>query len=130
CDKARATRLCAETPRVVESPLDGVGSQLRVTSCHPRERFMTTMQVEIQRKRGIWAIVDYPGLSLMMFMQYAIWGVWAVQLSNYLQSPVSAGGLGFTGGQLGWVLGLGGAIGAVTAPFIAGQIADRYLNAE
>jgi nucleoside transporter len=31
---------------------------------------------------------------------------------------------------VGWILGLAGSIGAVTAPFIAGQVADRYMNAE
>ena len=39
-------------------------------------------------------------------------------------------GLGFTGGQIGWILGLAGSIGAIFAPFIAGQVADRFLNAE
>ncbi len=39
-------------------------------------------------------------------------------------------GLGFTGGQVGWILGLAGSIGAIFAPFIAGQVADRFLNAE
>ncbi len=69
-------------------------------------------------------------LSLMMFLQYAVWGVWLPYLANYLQGSVEAGGLGFSGGQVGWILGLAGSIGAVTAPFLAGQIADRFLNAE
>ncbi len=69
-------------------------------------------------------------LSTMMFLQYAVWGVWLPSLSIYLTAPTDGGGLGFTGGQVGWILGLAGAIGAVTAPFIAGQVADRYLNAE
>ena len=71
-----------------------------------------------------------PSLSLMMFLQYAVWGVWLPYLANYLTGPVSAGGLGFTGGQVGWILGLAGSIGAVSAPFLAGQIADRFINAE
>lgn len=69
-------------------------------------------------------------LSAMMFLQYAVWGVWLPSLAIYLTAPADGGGLGFTGGQVGWILGLAGAIGAVTAPFIAGQVADRYLNAE
>jgi len=69
-------------------------------------------------------------LSLMMFLQYAVWGVWLPYLANYLQASVEAGGLGFSGAQVGWILGLAGSIGAVTAPFLAGQIADRFLNAE
>lgn len=69
-------------------------------------------------------------LSVMMFLQYAVWGVWLPFMANYLGSPIDKGGLGFSGGQIGWILGLAGSIGAVAAPFIAGQIADRYLNAE
>lgn len=69
-------------------------------------------------------------LSLMMFLQYAVWGVWLPYLANYLGGPVEQGGLGFSGGQIGWILGLAGSIGAISAPFLAGQIADRFLNAE
>ncbi len=69
-------------------------------------------------------------LSIMMFLQYAVWGVWLPFMANYLQAPLDQGGLGFSGGQIGWILGLAGSIGAMAAPFIAGQIADRYMNAE
>ena len=69
-------------------------------------------------------------LSLMMFLQYAAWGVWLPYMANYLGAPVDKHGLGFDGGQIGWILGLAGSIGAVSAPFIAGQLADRFLNAE
>jgi nucleoside transporter len=68
-------------------------------------------------------------LAGMMFLQYAVWGLWLLPLPQYLGAAPAAGGLGFTAGQTGWILALGGAFGAVTAPF-AGQIADRYLNAE
>ena len=69
-------------------------------------------------------------LSSMMFLQYAVWGVWLPYLASYLQAPVANGGLGFTGAQIGWILGLAGSIGAIAAPFLAGQIADRFINAE
>jgi nucleoside transporter len=69
-------------------------------------------------------------LAIMMFLQYAVWGLWLLPLPKYLGAAPAAGGLGFTTGQVGWILGLAGAIGAITAPFIAGQLADRYLNAE
>ena len=69
-------------------------------------------------------------LSVMMFLQYAVWGVWLPYLANYLGAPTEDGGLGFTGAQIGWLLGLAGSIGALAAPFIAGQIADRVMNAE
>ena len=69
-------------------------------------------------------------LGIMMFLQYAVWGVWLGVLATYLQSPMAEGGLGFTSGQVGWILGLAGSIGAVCAPFIAGQFADRYFSTE
>ena len=69
-------------------------------------------------------------LSLMMLLQYAVWGIWLPLLGRYLTSPTSVGGLGFSTNEMGWILGLAGSIGAVTAPFIAGQLADRVMNAE
>ncbi len=69
-------------------------------------------------------------LAAMMFLQYAVWGVWLPYLANYLQGSTDEGGLGFSGAQVGWILGLAGSIGAIAAPFLAGQVADRFLNAE
>lgn len=69
-------------------------------------------------------------LSMMMFLQYAVWGIWLPYLANYLTADIGKGGLGFTGKDVGWILGLAGSIGAVSAPFLAGQIADRFINAE
>lgn len=69
-------------------------------------------------------------LSLMMFLQYAVWGAWLPVAARYLSAPVTEGGLGFTGGQIGLILGLAGSIGAVLSPFIAGQVADRYFATE
>ena len=69
-------------------------------------------------------------LSMMMFLQYAVWGIWLPYLANYLTGEKAKGGLGFSGSEMGWILGLAGSIGAVAAPFMAGQIADRFINAE
>ncbi|MFO0782655.1 MAG: MFS transporter [Phycisphaerales bacterium] len=69
-------------------------------------------------------------LSVMMFLQYAVWGIWLPVLAIYLGAKKEAGGLGFDGGQIGMILGLAGSVGAVAAPFIAGQVADRFLPAE
>lgn len=69
-------------------------------------------------------------LSLMMFLQYAVWGAWLPLAARFLQATPEEGGLGFTGLQVGMILGLAGSIGAVTSPFIAGQVADRYFSAE
>lgn len=72
----------------------------------------------------------YSRLSFMMLLQYAVWGIWLPVLARYLQASPADGGLGFTPGQVGWIVGLGGSVGAVTAPFVAGQIADRYFSTE
>lgn len=69
-------------------------------------------------------------LSLMMFLQYAVWGAWLPVAARYLSAPPADGGLGFTGAQIGMILGLAGSIGAVASPFIAGQLADRYFSTE
>jgi nucleoside transporter len=69
-----------------------------------------------------------PRLGGMMFLQYAVWGFWLPILARYLQAE--EGGLGFTPGQVGWILGLAASSGAIVAPFLAGQIADRYFATE
>jgi len=69
-------------------------------------------------------------LSLMMFLQYAVWGAWLPVAARYLSAPVTDGGLGFSGGEIGLILGLAGSVGALAAPFIAGQVADRYFATE
>ena len=50
--------------------------------------------------------------------------------ARYLSASISDGGLGFSGSQIGMILGLAGSVGAIAAPFIAGQIADRYFSTE
>ena len=65
-----------------------------------------------------------------MFLQYALWGAWLPVTARYLSASISEGGLGFSGSQIGMILGLAGSIGAIAAPFIAGQIADRYFSTE
>jgi len=63
-------------------------------------------------------------LSVMMFLQYAIWGAWLPILFPYL-----GGFLKFSDGQCSAILA-GGAAGAIVGPFIAGQVADRFFATE
>jgi len=63
-------------------------------------------------------------LGLMMFLQYAIWGAWAPVLSVYLKET-----LGFTGLQIGIIYSLL-PLATIIAPFISGQIADRYFASQ
>ena len=66
----------------------------------------------------------------MMYLEFAVRGMWYPFLANYLTASRPGGGLGFTVGQTGWILGFVGAVGAVAAPLIGGRLADRHLNAE
>lgn len=63
-------------------------------------------------------------LSVMMFLQYAIWGAWLPILYPFL-----LGHRGFALNEVGLILA-GGAAGAIFGPFIAGQIADRFFSTE
>src|SRR4051812_46543781 len=68
--------------------------------------------------------VTWLKLSTMMFLQYAIWGAWLPVFFSFLTEYRF-----FTGAQAGKLFGVA-AIGALVAPFLAGQIADRFFNTE
>ena len=63
-------------------------------------------------------------LSIMMFLNFFIWGAWFVTLGNFLPNNLNA-----SGGEIGSVFSTQ-SWGAIIAPFIIGLIADRYINAE
>ena len=63
-------------------------------------------------------------LSLMMFLEFFIWGGWFVTMGTYLSQAFSA-----SGGQLAMAYETQ-SIGAIVAPFIIGLIADRYFSAQ
>jgi len=70
-------------------------------------------------------------LSVMMFLQYAIWGVWAPILNVYLAGLKDfqlADGTP-NNGRIGLIY-MTLPIASIIAPFIAGQIADRYFAAQ
>jgi nucleoside transporter len=63
-------------------------------------------------------------LSLMMFLNFAIWGSWYVTLGAYLTIHLK-----FTGTQAGAVFGTT-AIACMTSPFFVGLVADRFFASE
>jgi nucleoside transporter len=62
-------------------------------------------------------------LSVMNFLEFAIWGAWFVVLGNYLNT------LGFSRKDIGRIYATM-PIGAIIAPMFLGTIADRYFAAE
>ena len=63
-------------------------------------------------------------LSVMMFLQFFIWGAWFVTMGTYLTHHFNARGT-----QVGSAY-LSQSIGAIIAPFIIGLIADRFFAAQ
>ncbi|MCB9831738.1 MAG: MFS transporter [Planctomycetes bacterium] len=64
------------------------------------------------------------GFSVMMFLQYAIWGAWLPLFFRWLTEY-----RGFSPGEAGNVFAIA-AVGALVAPLVAAQIADRWFDSE
>jgi nucleoside transporter len=69
-------------------------------------------------------------LSVMMFLQYFVWGAWWVTLGTFLSNAKNSNGTrlfddAFVGSAYGTA-----SIAAIIAPFFVGMIADRYFSTE
>src|SRR3954469_13583600 len=63
-------------------------------------------------------------LSVMMFLNFFIWGAWFVTMGTYLKNQLHATDL-----NVGTAYGTQ-ALGAIAAPFIIGLIADKFFAAQ
>lgn len=63
-------------------------------------------------------------LSLMMFLEFFVWGAWFVTMGTYLAKVLSSEGFQIAAAYSTQSLG------AIIAPFIIGLIADRYFAAQ
>ena len=69
-------------------------------------------------------VSQYVSLSIVMFLEYAVWGAWAPVLAARLLGPLK-----MTGKQTGWVYATL-PIACIISPFVAGQLADKWLHTE
>ncbi len=68
--------------------------------------------------------ITFTKLSIMMFLEFFIWGAWFVTMGTFLANTFSA-----SGSQMAMAYETQ-SIGAIVAPFIIGLIADRYFSAQ
>ena len=63
-------------------------------------------------------------LSVMMFLEYVIWGSWLPLLALYLTDVLQ-----FSGAEIGWVFATP-AVACLVGLFVGGQVADRLISTE
>ena len=69
------------------------------------------------------SFLNFVRLSVMMFVQFFIWGAWYVTAPSYLSQ------IGFGASDFGWTYSVGPIAGMIS-PFFLGMIADRFFSTE
>jgi nucleoside transporter len=64
----------------------------------------------------------YIALSVVMFLEYAVWGAWAPVLAARLLGPLK-----MTGKQTGWIYATL-PIACIVSPLVAGWLGDQYVS--
>jgi nucleoside transporter len=83
--------------------------------------YQTLLPIFAQAKAMAWEL-RLP-LSIMNFLEFAIWGAWFVVLGQYLNA------LKFSGKQIGSIYGTM-ALGGIVTPVLFGIAADRFFDSE
>ena len=68
-------------------------------------------------------VTTYYRLSVMMFLEFFVWGSWFVTIGSYLST------IGFSGAEIGTAY-LMNNVAAILSPFFIGMIADRFFSSE
>jgi nucleoside transporter len=77
-----------------------------------------------EQRPGAISSVTRLKLSLMMFLEFFIWGAWFVTMGTFLDSDLSA-----SANQISLAY-LTQSLGAIAAPLIIGLIADQFFSAQ
>jgi len=73
---------------------------------------------------GAMSVATRLKLSVMMFLEFFVWGAWFVTMGTFLANNLSA-----SGSQISLAY-LTQSLGAIAAPFIIGLIADQFFSAQ
>jgi len=82
------------------------------------------MTATSDRPRGAISAGIRLKLSLMMFLEFFVWGAWFVTMGTFLDANLSASGTQIS------LAYLTQSLGAIAAPFIIGLIADQFFSAQ